>query len=381
MNFTPTQEQLVIQEKYRAFAETEMIPVRSHHDREGTFPFNVMEQAWDQKILNGPLPKKFGGSGYSFLDASFASEEMGAGCLGMGITIDSHTLAFLPLLLAGEDFQKDQFFGQILDNRLLGAFCLTEPGAGSDIGALSSRAVRRGDKYILTGRKRFITNGEVAGFHTVFAKTDPEAGARGISVLYVPAKLPGVSIISRLDKMGQRASVQNEITYEDVEIPKEHLIGSEGSGFRIAMETFNRTRVAIAALSLGNARAAYEYASRWAQGRIQFGKPITAQEGISFKLAEMATELEASRLLVRRAAWGMDQGDPEGGVFSSMAKYYATDAGMRITQEAVQIMGGEGYSRDFPVEKMMRDAKLSQIYEGTNEIQKVIIAKGILRGN
>jgi alkylation response protein AidB-like acyl-CoA dehydrogenase len=381
MNFTPTQEQLVIQEKYRAFAETEMIPVRSLHDREGSFPFKVMDKAWDQGILNGPLPTRYGGAGYTFLDASFASEEMGAGCLGMGITIDSHTLAFLPLLLAGDEDQKGRIFKDILDNRLLGAFCLTEPGAGSDIGALSSRAVRRGDKYILTGRKRFITNGEVAGFHTVFAKTDPEARARGISVFYVPAKLPGVSIISRLDKMGQRASVQNEITYEDVEIPKEHLIGSECTGFRIAMETFNRTRVAIAALSLGNARAAYEYASRWAQGRIQFGKPITAQEGISFKLAEMATELEASRLLVRRAAWGMDQGDPEGGVFSSMAKYYATDAGMRITQEAVQIMGGEGYSRDFPVEKMMRDAKLSQIYEGTNEIQKVIIAKGILRGN
>ncbi len=378
MDFAPTRTQLMIQEKYRAFAEEEMIPVRSLHDREGTFPFKVMEKAWDQGILNGPLPVQYGGAGYSFLDASFASEEMGAGCLGMGITIDSHTLAFLPLLLAGDEGQQRRIFQDILDHRLLGSFCLTEPGAGSDIGAVASRAVRRGDKYILTGRKRFITNGEVAGFHTVFAKTDPNAGGRGISVFHVPADLPGVTMVSRLDKMGQRASVQNEIAYEEVEVPAENLIGPEGAGFKTAMETFNRTRIAIAALSLGNARAAYEYASRWAQGRIQFGKPITAQEGISFKLAEMATELEASRLLVRRAAWGMDQGDASGGVFSSMAKYYATDAGMRITEEAVQIMGGEGYSRDFPVEKMMRDAKLSQIYEGTNEIQKVIIAKGIL---
>lgn len=377
IDFSLSPEQQMVRTRFKAFTEDHIIPVRREHDRRGTFPHEVIAMAWEEGILGGPLPVRYGGSGYTFLQSALGSEELGAGCLGMGITIDTHTLAFLPLLLAGSERQKEVLFRNIVDNRLLGAFCLTEPEAGSDIGSLKTTAVRKKDVYLLNGSKRFITNGEVAGFHTVFALTDPEKGNKGISAFHVPSDLSGVTIKAALDKMGQRASVQNEIEYIDVEVPAENRIGGEGDGFRIAMETFNRTRISIAALGLGNARAAWEYAAEWARQRIQFGKPITARQGISFKLAEMRTEIEAARLLIRHAASAVDAGMPNQGMYSSMAKYYATDAGMKITEEAVQVMGGEGYSREHPVEKMMRDAKLCQIYEGTNEIQKVIISKGM----
>jgi alkylation response protein AidB-like acyl-CoA dehydrogenase len=239
--------------------------------------------------------------------------------------------------------------------------------------------VKKGGGYVINGFKRFITNGEVAGFHTVFALTDPQAGSKGISAFFVPTNSPGVIIKSKMDKMGQRAAVQNEISYDNVEIPAENLIGHEGDGFKTAMMTFNRTRISIAALALGNARSAWNYSSAWAQNRVQFGRPITVQQGISFKLAEMRTEIEAARMLIWNAASAIDRNTENQAMLSSMAKYWATDKAMKITEEAVQVMGGEGYSKEHPIEKMMRDAKLCQIYEGTNEIQKVIISKNMFR--
>ena len=370
----PQQE---VRDKFRSFADRHIIPARMHHDRDSSFPFEIMNKAWDEGIFNSPIPEQYGGSGCSFTESALASEELGAGCVGMGITIDTHTLACLPILLSGSQSCRTSLFGQIMKRRMIGAFCLTEPDAGSDIGNLKTTAERKGGSYILNGRKRFITNGEIAGFHTVFAKTDSSAGARGISIFFVPAGVAGVKIVSRMDKMGQRAAVQNEIEYENVEIPQEYLIGTEGGGFKTAMKTFNRTRISIAALALGNARAAWEYAGNWASRRIQFGKPVTVNQGVSFKLAEMRTEIEAARLLIWNAASAIDRNTSEQAMLSSMAKYYATDKAMRITEDAVQVMGGEGYSKEHPVEKMMRDAKLCQIYEGTNEIQKLIISKNM----
>lgn len=379
INLTLSEKQLNIQKKFKTFSDDIIIPQRMKHDQEGTFPHEIMSKAWENKIFNGFLPVKYGGNGYTYTDSAIASEELGAGCVGMGITIDTHSLAFLPMLIAGSDSLKEQCFSQIIKKRLIGAFCLTEPDAGSDIANIQSSAVRKGSSYIINGRKRFITNGEIAGFHTVFAKTDPCKGVRGISVFYIPADTAGVRIISRLNKMGQRASVQNEISYENVKIPEEYLIGAEGEGFKTAVETFNRTRISIAALALGNARAAWEYADEWAHNRNQFGKHITANQGISFKLAEMRTEIEASRMLIWNAASAIDRNAPNRAMLSSMAKYYATDKSMTITENAIQVMGGEGYSKDHPVEKMMRDAKLCQIYEGTNEIQKIIISKTMFK--
>jgi len=377
IDFSLSKEQQTVQTKFRQFSEKYIMPARAKHDQEGTYPEDLIAAAWNEHILNGPLPVKYGGSGYSFTESAMASEELGAGCTGVGITIDTHTLAFLPLLLSGSEAQKKSFFRSIIDGRLLGAFCLTEPDAGSDIGNIKTTAVRKGSSYIINGSKRFITNGEVAGFHMVFALTEPEAGGKGISIFFVPSDSPGIEIKSRMDKMGQRAAVQNEIIYNDIEIPADNLIGAEGDGFKTAMATFNRTRISIAALALGNARAAWEYSSAWAQKRIQFGRPITAQQGISFKLAEMRTEIEAARGLIWNAASAIDRNAENQAMLSSMAKYYATDKAMKITEEAVQVMGGEGYSKEHPVEKMMRDAKLCQIYEGTNEIQKVIISKNM----
>ncbi len=378
IDFTLSKKQIEIKNKFRKFSEEQIIPARMKYDHENAFPHEIMSKAWDEGIFNGPLPKELGGNGFSWAESAVASEELGAGCVGMGITIDTHALAFLPILISGSENQKKDLFNKIIDERLIGAFCLTEADAGSDIGSINTTAVKKGSSYIINGQKRFITNGEIAGFHTIFAKTDKEQGARGISVFFVPAKTPGIEIISRMDKMGQRAAVQNEILYKNVEIPEEYLIGNEGGGFKTAMLTFNRTRISIAALALGNARAAWEYASSWADKRIQFGKPVTANQGVSFKLAEMLTEIHASRGLVRDAACGIDANSKNQAALSAMAKYYATDKAMKITEDAIQIMGGEGYSKEHPVEKMMRDAKLCQIYEGTNEIQKIVISKNIL---
>ena len=261
----------------------------------------------------------------------------------------------------------------------MAAYALTEPNAGSDVAGIKSTAILHGDKYILNGQKRFITNGAVSEFITVFAMVNPEKGARSLSAFVVPTNLPGVKIVSNLKKMGQRASVQTEFVFEDVEVPKENLIGGEGQGFILAMKTFERTRTGVAALSVGNARAAYETALLWGKNRIQFGKPVTVNQGVSFILADMATEIEAARMVTWHSAWAYDNGQKSKSVLSAMSKLYASDVAMRVTTDAVQVMAGEGYSTDYLVEKMMRDAKLCQIYEGTNQVQRLVIGKAILK--
>jgi acyl-CoA dehydrogenase len=380
IGFTLDERQLAIKEKYRDFANRWVIPNRLKYDKLAEFPWEVVKAAYSEGIMNGPMPIKFGGKEYSIFDSAIASEELGAGCVGIGISIDANTLALTPLYLAANEDQQKKFFGIINEQQAVAAYALTEPNAGSDVAGIKSAAIKHGDKYILNGHKRFITNAEVSTFITVFALTNPEKGARSLTAFFVPTNSPGIEMKPHLDKMGQRASVQNEIIFHDVEIPEANRLGDEGTGFLIAMKTFDRTRTGVAALSVGNARAAYETALHWAKNRIQFGAPITANQGVSFMLADMATDLEAARLLTWSAAWAYDNAQKTAGKLSAMSKLFASDAGMRITTDAVQVMGGDGYSTEFAVEKMMRDAKLCQIYEGTNQIQRLVISKSILKG-
>ncbi len=379
VDFSLTKEQQAIVEKYKDFAENVIVPVRAKYDLSGEYPWEVVKKAYDAGLMNSQIPKKFGGEGLNIFDAQLGSEELGAACAGIGISIDANMLALTPWVIAASDDQLKKFMGEIVEKKAAVAYALTEPNAGSDVAGIKSNAILKGDKYILNGHKRFITNGEVSTYMTVFAQADPERGARSLSCFIVPTDAPGVEIVSRLDKMGQRGSVQSEIKFHDVELPKENILGREGEGFLIGMRTFDRTRTGVAALSVGIARSAYEISRDWAKERIQFGKPVTANQGVSFMLAEMATKVELARLMTWKAAWYYEQGLKTPGTYSAMAKYYASDVAMEVTTDAVQVMGGDGYTRSFGVEKMMRDAKLCQIYEGTNQVQRLVISKGILK--
>ena len=379
INFQLDKRQQEIIEKYRDFSNHWIVPNRMKYDESATFPWDVVHAAHDEKIIHASIPVEYGGHGYNILDGALSSEELGYGCTGIGICIDASTLALTPLLLMGSDEQKKRLFGEINEKKGVAAYALTEPMAGSDVQGIKSKAIKSGDKYILNGHKRFITNGEVAEYITVFALVDPERGSRSLSAFAVPKDTPGITMAPRLDKMGQRASIQNEIKFENVEVPAKNLLGGEGYGFLIAMKTFDRTRTGVAAAAVGNARAAYDYSREWAKKRIQFGHPVTNLQGVSFMLADMATEIEAARMLVWRAAWAYDTQQKDFAKLSAMSKYFATDVAMKVTTDAVQVMGGEGYSKEHPVEKMMRDAKLSQIYEGTNQVNRQVVAKHILK--
>jgi len=379
IDFQLTNEQLDIQAKYKDFANRWIIPNRLKYDDLAEFPWEVVKAAYDEGIMNGPMDPIYGGHGHSLLDGAFASEELGAGCVGIGICIDANTLALTPLYIAAEESQKKKYFGIINEQKAVAAYGLTEPNAGSDVQGIKSTAIKKGDKYIINGHKRFITNAEASTFITVFALTDPEKGSRSLTAFLLPTDSPGVEVKPRLQKMGQKASVQNEIIFTDVEVPEENRIGAEGYGFIIAMKTFDRTRTGVAALSVGNARAAYEAAKDWTKNRKQFGKPIAANQAIGFMMADMATKIENARLLTWYAAWAYDHDKKKLNKLSAMSKLYASDIGMEVTTDAVQAMGGDGYSREFAVEKMMRDAKLCQIYEGTNQVQRIVISKSIYK--
>jgi acyl-CoA dehydrogenase len=379
INFQLDNRRQEIVEKYRDFARRWIIPNRMKYDASADFPWDIVHAAYDEKIINAAMPVEYGGNGFNILDGALASEEMGYGCTGIGICIDASTLALTPLMLAGSEEQKKRLFGEIREKKAVAAYALTEPNAGSDVQGIKSEAIRHGDKYILNGHKRFITNGEVAEYITVFALADPARGSRSLSSFLVRRDTPGITMVSKLDKMGQRASVQNEIKFENVEVPADNLLAAEGHGFLIAMRTFDRTRTGVAAAAVGNAQAALDYSKEWAKHRIQFGAPVTALQGVSFMLADMATEIEAARMLVWRAAWAYDNNQKDFSKLSAMSKYYATDVAMKVTTDAVQVMGGEGYSKEHPVEKMMRDAKLSQIYEGTNQVNRLVVSKSILK--
>lgn len=378
VDFRLSDEQLALQETARRFAQTEMAPNAAHFDQTGEFPDKIIKKAWETGLLNEAIPEEYGGLGLGTLDSCIMTEELGAGCAGMTTSMMVNTLGQAPILVAGSKAQIEKHIVPFIKEFRYGAFALTEPSSGSDAGTMKTVAKKVGDKYILNGRKCFITNGGVADLFTVFASLDPSKGSKAIVALIVPADTPGVSAGKKEDKMGQRASNTTDVIFEDAEIPAENLIGKEGEGFVTAMKTLELTRPMIGALAIGVARAAFEHAVRYAKERHAFGTPIASFQAIQFMLADMAKDIEAARLLTWQAAWMIDQG-MDATKYSSFAKCFASDAAMRITTDAVQIFGGYGYSKEYPVEKLMRDAKLIQIYEGTNQIQRMVMARTILK--
>ncbi len=377
ISFELTEELKALQDMAHSFAEKEMRPKAAIYDREEKFPDEVMQKAFEAGFLTCNVPVEYGGGGLSDLEVAIISEELAWGCAGMYTTMMANSLAFTPIILFGSEEQKQKFLTPFTRKMAFASYCLTEREAGSDTSAIKTIARKDGSDYLLNGSKCFITNGGVASLYVVFANAAPEKGARGITAFIVPRETPGVSIGKIEDKMGHRASNTAEIFFEDVRVPAENIIGRVGQGFLIAMRTFDRTRSAVGAAGVGLARAALEYAVDYAKTRVQFGQPIATFQAVAFKIAQMAMEIEAARLLVWKAAWMVDKGLPCG-LNSAMAKCFGSDLAMWASLEALQILGGYGYMKDYPVEKLVRDAKLLQIYEGTNEIQRLVISREVI---
>ena len=374
IDFSLSDDLLEVQARARRFGQEEILPIAAEYDRKAEVPPAIVAKAQAAGLLNVTIPKEYGGMSYGALQSAIIAEEFGAACVGISITILVNGLALTPLLLAGTEEQKERFLRPVAQGAKLAAFCLTERQAGSDAGSLKTTALPDGDDFVINGQKCFVTSGGLAEVLTVFALTDPDRGARGVSAIVVPAGIPGIHVTKVEEKMGQRASNTVELTFEDVRVPQANLLGKRGRGFSIALETLDFGRSGVAALSVGVARAALEYAIAYAKERQQFGAPIINNQGVAFMLADMAMKVEAARLLTWQAAW-MADGRMAATAKSAMAKCFASDTAMEVTTNAVQILGGYGYMQDYPVEKLMRDAKLLQIYEGTNQIQRMVIAR------
>jgi acyl-CoA dehydrogenase len=376
IDFSLTEEQRALRELAHDFAEKEIRPVAWEFDKDGTWPQALIEKAWEVGLMNAQIPEEYGGAGASAMDGVLIEEELGWGCSGIGTSISCNGLAAAPVLLGGSEEIKKTYLGMLTEGPKLASFCLTEPDAGSDVSGMRTRAVRHGDKYVINGSKMFITNGGFADWYTVYAKTDPDAGHRGISAFVVPRDA-GVLVDKHEDKMGQRASNTAALTFNDVEVPAANLLGEENHGFKLAMMTFDRTRPGVAAMATGIARAAFEFATEYSKERVQFGVPIAMHQAIQFMIADMATKVHLARLAVWNSAVLLDQGR-RNTLESSHAKRFAADTAMEVTTDAVQVYGGYGFIKDYPVEKLMRDAKIMQLYEGTSQIQRLVIARETL---
>jgi acyl-CoA dehydrogenase len=376
ISFELTDEQKQLQDMAKKFAKEEMIPKAEHHDRTGEFPHEIIKKAWELGLMNTHVPAEYGGLGLSVLDGCIITEEIAYGCTGIATAMEANSLASAPVMVAGNDEQKKQFLGLLTSEPKYAAYCVTEPGAGSDVAGIRTMAKKVGSDYVINGSKMWITNASVASWYFVLAYTNPEAKHKGISGFLVPRDTPGITVGKKEDNLGQRASDTRGITFEDVKIPEKYRLGQEGEGFKIAMGAFDHTRPVVAAGAVGLARRAMDEAIAYATTRKTFGQPIASYQSISFMIADMAKDIEAARLLVYRAAWEMDQGR-RNTKFAAMAKAYAADMAMTVATNAVQVFGGYGYSKEYPVEKLMRDAKIYQIYEGTSQIQRLIIAKEI----
>jgi acyl-CoA dehydrogenase len=377
VSFDYSDEQKALVQTARDFTRKEIIPVAGQLDEEGTFPREICERAWETGLMNCEIPESLGGLGLSCLDYSLILEELSYGCVGINTTVAGNMLGAMPILVAGTEAQKKSYLGRLLAKPIFAAYCCSEPDAGSDVAGLKSKYRKDGSGFLLTGQKRWITNGGVADFYTVFARVEGTERHKGITCFVVDRNLPGVSVGKKENKMGQRASNTTDVLFEDVRLGPENLIGVEGEGFKIAMRTFDRTRPWIAAGAAGVIRRAMDESRNYALERKTFGVPIAQHQAIQFMLAEMAIAYETTRLLCHKAAWSIDQGLPDS-IVSSYAKAYGADAAMRVTTDAVQIFGGYGYTKEYPVEKLMRDAKLLQIYEGTSQIQRMVIARNML---
>jgi acyl-CoA dehydrogenase len=376
VDFTLTDEQKALREMAHDFAEKEMRPVAWEYDKDGTWPEEILKKSWELGLMNSHIPEEYGGPGAAYFDGVLIEEELGWGCSGIGTSIACNGLATAPLVLGGSEELKRDYLTRLTEEPRLASFCLTEPDAGSDVSGMKTTAVRKGDKWVINGSKCFITNGGYADWYTVYAKTDKDAGHRGISAFVVPRDA-GVIVDKKEEKMGQRASNTATITFSDVEIPLANLIGEENKGFKLAMMTLDRTRPGVAAMAVGIARAAFEFATEYSKERVQFGVPIAMHQAIQFMIADMATEVEAARLLTWQGAVELDQGK-RNTLSSSHAKRFAADTAMKVTTDAVQVYGGYGFIKEYPVEKLMRDAKIMQLYEGTSQIQRLVIARETL---
>ncbi len=379
LSFEFNDEQRMLRDLAHQFAEKEIVPVAEHYDTSDEYPWPIIRKGFDLGLMNLNIPEEYGGPHTSVLEECIVNEELAWGCSGIQTAMMLNSLAAWPIILAGNEAQKSKYLGEwMMDNRKMSAYGLTEPNAGSDVAGIKTTAVRKNGAYILNGSKTWITNAPIADFFVIFAKTDPAARHRGMSAFIVERGWPGLTTGKPIHKMGQHAAWTGEVFLQDVEVPAENRLGEEGQGFMIAMQVFDRSRPGVAAAAVGVARRAMEEAVRYAGERYAFGKPIGVNQGVSFMLADMAMGIEAARLLTHKAAWLIDHGYPNVKE-AAFAKAFAADVVMKTTTDAVQVFGGYGYSAEYPVEKLMRDAKIYQIYEGTSQIQRVIIARELTK--
>jgi acyl-CoA dehydrogenase len=374
IDFSMTDEQKALRDLARDFAKNEIIPKAAYLDETGEYPMDILKKAWELGLMNLHIEPRFNGAGMSDLDELIIAEELNYGCSGVATAVLANNLALAPVLVGASDELKKKFVEPMTHEFKLAAYAVTEPGAGSDVAGIRTTAVRMGDEYIINGSKQWITNAGVSDWMFVLTKTDPSAGHKGMTGFILDSRTPGVIIGKKEKNMGQRCSDTRAVTFEDVKVHKSQMVGKEGDGFKIAMAAFDHTRPAVAIGAVGVARAAFEHAVRYANTRNAFGKPISANQGISFMLAEMARDIEAGRLLCWQAAWLIDNGY-KNTYQASIAKAFCADMCVRVCTDAVQIFGGYGYNQEYPVEKLMRDSKIFQIYEGTSQIQRVIISK------
>lgn len=370
----------MLQDLAMDFSRKEILPQAEYYDESDEWPWQIFHKAREVGLINVNIPEEYGGLGASILEECVVAEAMAYGCSGIQTALMLNQLAVLPLLLAGTAEQKQHYLPWIVDDGKVAAYCMTEPNAGSDVAGIQSTALSKGDRYILNGSKTWITDGPVASFFTVFAKTDPDSGHHGMSCFVVEREWPGVSTSKPLRKMGQHAAQACQVFFEEVEVPAANRIGAEGDGFLIGMNVFDRSRPSVAAAAIGVARRALDEAVRYAGQRTAFGQPISRFQGVGFLLADMAIRVEAGRNLAYKAAWEVDNGI-RNTMAAAMAKAFCAEAAMKNATDAVQVFGGNGYSKEYPVEKLMRDAKIYQIYEGTTQIQQMIILRELYRSN
>lgn len=379
-SFELSEQQKEFQQVARKFAREEILPAAAEYDRSGEYPMPIIKKAWELGLINGHIPQEYGGMGLSIFDNCLITEELAYGCTGIQTAIEANSLGQMPVILAGNEAQKTKYLGRMMEEPLMCAYCVTEPGAGSDVASLKTRAVKVGDEYVVNGQKMWITNGGKANWYFLLARSNPDPKcptSKAFTGFIVEADTPGIIVGRKEINMGQRCSDTRGITFEDVRIPKENVLIGEGSGFKIAMGAFDNTRPPVAAGATGLAQRALEEATNYAMERKTFGKFIAEHQAVSFILAEMAMKVELARMAYQRSAWEVDQGR-RNTYYASIAKAFAGDIANQVASDAVQVFGGNGFNSEYPVEKLMRDAKIYQIYEGTAQIQRMIIARELL---
>jgi len=379
LDFNLSEEQTALCEAARRFTKERIIPAASAADRDAKFPRDVFEEAWKLGLINTTVPGEYGGAGLGELDNALITEQLAYGCTGIQTSMLANTLAGTPVLLAGSDAQKRKYLGMLTAEPRLASYCTTEPSGGSDVAALKTQFRKVGSDYVLNGEKCWITNASLASFYVVFATSDPAKKHKGIAAFIVDRESPGLHVGKHEDKMGQRASDTAAVHFEDVKVSGDNFLAPEGEGFKLAMETFNQTRPDIGAMATGLMQRCLDESVGYARERKAFGVPIGEHQLVGAMLADMAIRTEATRLLYQKAAWNLDH-HVRNPMASAYAKAFGPDAAMQCALDAVQVFGGNGYVKDYPVEKLMRDAKVLQIYEGTSQIQRVVISRALLKG-